>query len=86
MGNLPFLDCHDAAGMPAAEQIKCKVASLYANDLYSTEFEGINQEKVYDLLKLKCLDKFIQNKAISKCRDSFRISEADKQKLKLLKM
>lgn len=33
--------------LKSAEQIKCKVASLYANDMYSTTFDGINQEKVY---------------------------------------
>lgn len=31
-----------------AEQIKCKVASLYDNDMYSTSFEGINDEKVFE--------------------------------------
>ena len=30
-----------------AEDIKCKVASLYNNDLYSTEFEGITEDKVF---------------------------------------
>lgn len=46
----------------------------------------INEKKVYDLLKDKTLDKFIQNKAISKCRDSFRVSQENKEKLKMLKM
>lgn len=30
-----------------AEQIKCKVASLYANDMYSTNFNGITEEKQF---------------------------------------
>lgn len=31
-----------------AEHIKCKIASLYANDMYSTTFEGINEEKTFE--------------------------------------
>ena len=30
-----------------AEQIKCKIASLYANDMYSTDFDGITENKVF---------------------------------------
>lgn len=37
--------------------------------------------KTYELIKEKCFTKFIQNKAISKCRDSFRISNEMKEKL-----
>lgn len=39
------------------------------------------KNKTYALLQQKCLDKFTQNKAISKCRDSFQVSAADKEKL-----
>lgn len=46
----------------------------------------INETKTYDLLNERVLDRFIQNKAISKCRESFRISKENKEKLKLLKM
>lgn len=31
-----------------SEQIKCKVASLYSNDMYATNFDGINEEKVFE--------------------------------------
>lgn len=37
--------------------------------------------ETYELLSEKVLDKFTQNKAISKCRDSFRVNELDKEKL-----
>lgn len=39
------------------------------------------KEKTYELFDKKVLSKFVQNKAICKCRDSFRVSEADKQNL-----
>lgn len=39
------------------------------------------KNKTYALLEQKCLDKFTQNKAISKCRDSFQVSATDKEKL-----
>lgn len=45
-----------------------------------------NQKAVYEILKTKKLDKFVQNKAISKCADSYRIGGADKQKLKELRI
>ena len=39
------------------------------------------KDKTYKLLEKRTLPKFTQNKAISKCRDSFRISLEDKEKL-----
>lgn len=39
------------------------------------------KDKTFRLLEKRVLDKFTQNKAISKCRDSFRISKEDKEKL-----
>lgn len=39
------------------------------------------RDKTYGLLKEKCLPKFVQNKAISKCRDSYQVSDEDKEKL-----
>lgn len=39
------------------------------------------KNKTYALLEQNCLDKFTQNKAISKCRDSFQVSATDKEKL-----
>lgn len=42
-------------------------------------------DKGYDLLKSGCLDKFTNNKAISKARESFRISPNNKEKLLALK-
>ncbi len=39
------------------------------------------KDKTYKFLEAKVLDKFTQNKAISKCRDSFRISKEDKENL-----
>lgn len=35
-----------------AEEVKNKVASLYNNDMYSTEFQGISEEKVYETQKI----------------------------------
>ena len=46
----------------------------------------VDNKKTYDLLSERCFDKFVQNKAISKCRDSFQVSKSDKEKLKLLKI
>lgn len=40
-----------------------------------------DKEKVINLLKNKKLNKFVNNKTISKLRDSFRVSDEDKQKL-----
>lgn len=40
------------------------------------------RQKTLDLVKSKTLNQFVQNKAISKCNDSFRISEQDKNLLK----
>lgn len=39
------------------------------------------RDKTYELLKQKCLPKFVQNKAISKCRDSYQVSNEDKDEL-----
>mgnify|MGYP002521363899 CR=1 FL=1 len=39
------------------------------------------RDKTYALLEEKCLDKFTQNKAICKCRDSYQVSAEDKQTL-----
>lgn len=39
------------------------------------------KDQTYALLQQKCLDKFTQNKAISKCRDSFQVAAEDKAKL-----
>lgn len=46
----------------------------------------VNREKTYNLLKRKCLNKFVQNKSISKCRDSIQVSKDDKERLKQLRM
>ena len=39
------------------------------------------KQKTYDFLGQKVLDKFTQNKAISKCRESFRVEKQDKENL-----
>lgn len=39
------------------------------------------KDKTYNLISSKVLDKFTQNKAISKCRDSYQVSKEDKEKL-----
>lgn len=44
------------------------------------------REKTLSLLQEKSLNKFVQNKSISKCRDSFRVSNEDKEFLKSLKI
>lgn len=43
-------------------------------------------EKTYNLLEKRIFCKFIQNKSISKCRESFRVSKEDKEKLKQLRI
>lgn len=44
------------------------------------------REKTLLVLKTQTLDKFVQNKTISKCRDSFQVSKEDKEMLKLLRI
>lgn len=44
------------------------------------------KDKTYMLLNQKILPKFVQNKAICKCRDSYQVSSEDKQKLKNLRI
>ncbi len=68
-----------------------KMAKTVSNDAYYVQM-GIAwllsvtfvyfREQTLELLKQKTLSKFIQNKTISKCHDSFRVSEADKEMLK----
>lgn len=41
----------------------------------------VDKEKVINLLKNKKLNKFVNNKTISKLRDSYRVSKEDKEKL-----
>lgn len=38
-------------------------------------------EKTLELIKRQCLDPFTQNKAIQKCRESFRVTKEDKEML-----
>ena len=40
------------------------------------------KEKVIELLKEKCLSKFVQNKTISKIQDSYRINKETKEFVK----
>ena len=44
------------------------------------------KEKTEKLLKEKTLAKFVQNKAISKCHDSFQIEKEDKERLKIYRI
>ena len=44
------------------------------------------RDKTLNLIKNKTLNKFVQNKAISKCRDSFRVSPEDKELLKTFRI
>lgn len=39
------------------------------------------KEKTYHLLESRVLSKFVQNKAICKCRDSFQVDKTDKENL-----
>ena len=39
------------------------------------------KDKTYNLFEKRVLSKFVQNKAISKCRDSFRVLKNDKENL-----
>ena len=39
------------------------------------------KDKTYKLLEKRVLSKFVQNKAISKCRDSYRVKKQDKENL-----
>ena len=44
------------------------------------------RDKTLNLFEKKCFSKFVQNKAIQKCRESFRVSEEDKQLLQKYKL
>lgn len=44
------------------------------------------RDKTLSLLKEQSLSKFVQNKSISKCRDSFRVSKEDKDMLAKLRI
>jgi 3-methyladenine DNA glycosylase AlkD len=44
------------------------------------------RDKTLPILESKALDKQTQNKAIQKCRESFRVSDEDKEYLKTLKL
>ena len=44
------------------------------------------REKTLLIIQTKTLDKFVQNKTISKCRDSFQVSKEDKDMLKDLRI
>jgi 3-methyladenine DNA glycosylase AlkD len=44
------------------------------------------REQTLELLKKKTLSKFVQNKTISKCRDSFQVDDNDKEMLKTLRI
>lgn len=44
------------------------------------------RDKTLDLLSSKVLNQFVTNKAISKCRDSFRVSKIDKEMLLTLRI
>lgn len=46
----------------------------------------IDRQKTFNFLSKKTLSKFIQNMAISKCNDSFKVSKEDKEKLKKFKI
>lgn len=43
------------------------------------------RNETFEFLKKKTLDKFTHNKAISKCRDSYQVSNEDKELLKTLR-
>ena len=43
------------------------------------------RNETFEFLKKKTLDKFTHNKAISKCRDSYQVSNEDKELLKMLR-
>ena len=45
-----------------------------------------HRDETLKLLKEKSLNKFTQNKAISKCRDSYRVTKEDKEMLKTLRI
>lgn len=44
------------------------------------------KEKTHALFEKKTLSKFVQNKAISKCRDSFRVEKQEKEELMQLRI
>lgn len=44
------------------------------------------RDKTLKLFEQKCFSKFVQNKAIQKCRESFRVSSVDKELLKTCKI
>lgn len=64
------------------ENVRCKeyYASMAVAWLISVGFVK-HRDKTIDLFERGRLDKFTTNKAISKCRDSFRVSQQDKELL-----
>ncbi len=57
-----------------------------ANAWLIAECFAKRRDKTLQLLKSQTLNKFTQNKAISKCRDSFRVSKEDKEMLVSLRI
>ncbi len=53
-----------------------------ANSWLLTECFIKQRDKTLNLIKTKTLNKFVQNKTISKCNDSFRVAVEDKKLLK----
>ena len=71
------------------DKIIDNISKIKNNDYYVemaiswllAEIYLINKEKVINLLKNKKLNKFVNNKTISKLRDSYRVSKEDKKEL-----
>ena len=71
-------DILDICRLVKSEQFYVNMALAWLLSYTYVKFK----EKTTNLFKEKCLSKFVQNKAISKCRDSFRVSKEDKEVLK----
>ena len=86
---LDYFVCEDWINVALSEILKISYGQYYIDMavawLISVCFVKFRQ-KTLNLLSKKVLPKFVQNKAIQKCRESFRISDKDKALLNQLKI
>lgn len=70
------------ASFPADSPYYVKMAQAWALSVCFVKYRN----KTLELLSEKCMDPWVQNKAIQKCRESYRVSKEDKELLLTMKM
>lgn len=82
-GTYPAVPSETGEGQQAADApYYVKMAQAWALSVCFVKF----RDRTWELLARQCMDPWIQNKAIQKCRESYRVSKEDKELLKSLKM